>query len=127
TFGPIDVFDAEVERLTQAETGDGQQSKQTVIGPGAQWVNGGSCSCCVQQFSDFLMGIEVWLSTLRPKRQKAEWRKFGERVGRTPVPGEAAHDGKSRGPLTRCVVRMLRCPLHRQLDGDIGAAFSFQE
>ena len=70
-FGPIDVLDAEVERLTQAETGDGQQSKQAVIGPGAQRVNGGSCSCCVQQFSDFLMGIEVWLGTLRPKRQKA--------------------------------------------------------
>ena len=41
-FGPIDVSDAEVECLTQSETCYGQQSKQAVIGPGAQWVNGGS-------------------------------------------------------------------------------------
>jgi hypothetical protein len=76
-FGPIDVSDAEVERLTQSKTCDCQQPKQAVIGPGAQWVNGRSCIRGVQQFSDFLMGIEVWLSALRPKRQKAEWWNFG--------------------------------------------------
>ena len=76
-FGPIDISDAEVERLTESETCDCQQPEQAVIGPGAQRVNGRSCFRGVQQFSDFLMGIEVWLSALRPKRQKAEWWNFG--------------------------------------------------
>jgi len=76
-FGPIDVSEAEVERLTQSETCDCQQSKQAVIGLGAQGVNGRSRFGRVQQFSDFLMGIEVWLSALRPKREKTEWRNLG--------------------------------------------------
>jgi len=75
-FAPIDVSDVEVECLTQSETCDRQQPKQAVIGPGAQWVNGGARFGRVQQFSDFLMGIEIWLRTLRPKRQKTEWRNF---------------------------------------------------
>ena len=75
-FGPIDVSDEEVESLPQAETSDCQQAKQAGIGPGAQGVNGRSRFCCIQQFSDFLIGIEVWLSTLRPKRQKTEWRNL---------------------------------------------------
>ena len=75
-FGPIDVSEAEVERLTQSETCDCQQSKQAVIGPGAQWVNGGSRFSRLQQFPDLLIGIEVWLSALWPKRQKTEWWDF---------------------------------------------------
>ena len=38
-FGPIDISDAEVERLTESETCDCQQPKQAVIGSGAQWVS----------------------------------------------------------------------------------------
>jgi hypothetical protein len=75
-FGPIDVSDTEVERLTQSKACDCQQPKQAVVGPGAQRVNRRSRFGRVQQFSDFLMGIEVWLSPLRPKRQKTERRNF---------------------------------------------------
>src|SRR5215472_6004447 len=88
-FGPIDISNAEVERLTQSEPCDCQQPKQAVIGPGAQWVNGRSRLCGIQQFSDFLTGIEVWLGPPRPKRQKAERRNFRKGIGRTPVAGEA--------------------------------------
>ena len=76
-FGPIDVSDTEVERLSQSKACDCQQPKQAVIGPGAQRVNRRSRFGRVQQCSDFLVGIEVWLSALRPKRQKAEWWNFG--------------------------------------------------
>ena len=58
-FEPIDVSDAEVERLTQSKACDCQQPKQAVIGPGAQRVNRKSRFGRVQQFSDFLMGIYI--------------------------------------------------------------------
>ena len=39
-FGPIHIPSSEVQRLTQPQARDRQQSKQAVVGPGPQRVNG---------------------------------------------------------------------------------------
>src|SRR5208282_2119418 len=66
---PIDVRDSEIQSLTQPQARDRQQPKQAVVGPGAQRVNGGPIFGCFQQLSNFLIGIEVWLSA---------WRSVGQ-------------------------------------------------
>ena len=78
-FGPIHIPSSEVERLTQSQTRDRQQPKQAVVGPGPQRVDGRPDFSSLQQCSDFLIGIEVWLSARRAVGQQTEWRNFCRR------------------------------------------------
>jgi hypothetical protein len=117
-FGPIHIHGSEVERLTQSQARDRQQPKQAVVGPGPQRVDGRPGFSSLQQCSDFLIGIEVWLSTRRLVGQQTEWRNLCRGIGRTPVPGEAAHDTEPRRPLIGLVISILRCPLQCKVHGD---------
>ena len=126
-FGPIYVPDSKVERLTQSQARDRQQPKQAVVGPGTQRVDGRPRFRGLQQFLDFVIGIEVWMRARRSVGQQTEWRNFGRGIRRTPVPGEAAHDGEPRRPLIGLVMRVSRGPLQGQVHGNVWAAFSLQE
>src|SRR5579863_9921763 len=126
-FRRIYVSDSEVERLTQSQARDRQQPKQAVVGPGAQRVDGRPSFSGLQQFVDFVIGIEVWSSARRSVGQQTEWRNFCRGIRRTPVPSEAAHDAEPRRPLIGFVIRILCGPLQCQLDGDVGAASSRQK
>src|SRR5262249_50846732 len=98
-FGPIHILRPEIERLAQPQTCDRQQPKQTVVGPGPQRVDGRPTLSSLQQCSDFVIGIAVWLSARGLARQQTEWRNFCRGIRRTPVPGETAHDAEPRRPL----------------------------
>ena len=118
-FGPIHIPRSEVERLTQPQARDRQQPEQTVVGPRTQRVDGRPAFSSLQQCSDLVIGIEVWLSAFGAVGQQTEWRNFRRGVRRTPVPGEAAYDAESGRPFSRVVVGMLCCPLQRQVDRDV--------
>jgi hypothetical protein len=75
------------------------------------------------QCSDFLIGIEVWLSARRAVGQQAEWRSFCRGIGRAPVAGEATHDAESRRLLTWLMIGTLSCPLQDQVKGHTRNAF----
>ena len=50
-----------------------QNTKQAVVGPGSQRVNGSPCFSSFQQCPDFVIGIEVRLSARRLVGQQTEW------------------------------------------------------
>ena len=99
-FGPVHVLSQEVERLTQSQACDRQQPEQAVVGPGTQRVDGRPRFGSLQQFSDFVIGIEVWLSARWTIGQQTEWRDFRRGIRRTPVTGKATHDAESRRPFS---------------------------
>src|SRR5665647_983877 len=78
----------------------------------------------LQQRSDFVIGIEVWLSALGPVGQQTQWRNLCRGIRRTPVPGEATHDAEPRRPFVGFVMGLLRGPFQCQVYGNAGTAFS---
>src|SRR5664279_5111542 len=125
-FGPIHIPRSEAERLTQPQACDRQQPEQTVVGPGPQRVDGRPAFSSLQQCTDLVSGIKVWLSAFRPVRQHTEWRNLCRGIRRTPVPGEAAYHAEPRRPLTWPVIGILRGPFQCQVYGDSCAAFPCQ-
>src|ERR1035438_465315 len=67
-----------------------------------------------QRLLDFLIGIEVRPSAVRPVWQQAQRRDFRCRIRGAPVLGEAAHGGQPRGPLAWLVMGGQCCPLQRE-------------
>src|SRR5580704_17111555 len=116
-FGPIHIPRSEVERLAQSQTCDGEQSKQAVIGPRPQKVAGRPSFSSIQQLLDFLFGIEVRPSAVRPVWQQAQRRNFRCRISGAPVLGEATHGRQPRGPLAGLVMGGQGCPLQREFRG----------
>src|ERR1019366_6794419 len=98
-----------------------------VVGPRTQRVDGRPALSRVQQCSDLVIGIEVWLSAFGPVRQQTERPNFCRGIRRTPVPGEATHDAEPHRPLTGCVMGILRGPFQCQVYGDTCTTFSCQE
>ena len=99
------------ERLAQPQACDRQQAEKAVVGPGPQRVDRRSRFSSPQQFPDFVIGIEVWLSACGTIGQQPQRWNFGQRIRGTPVTREATHNAESRRPFSRLLVGVLGRPL----------------
>src|SRR5262245_591316 len=100
---PIDVRIVEAQGLTDTEAGGREQTEQRGVGPVPQSFAGGKFPGHLEQSRDLLVGIEVWVLAMTPRREKISRRDLGPWIAGLVMDGEIANDPKPPGrPGRRC-------------------------
>src|SRR5208283_4580930 len=63
---------------------------------------------------NLLLGVQIRLGSLRPKREQTRRRNLGARIGCAPMASERANDAQTAGPIAWLMVDRLPRPLPGQ-------------
>ena len=123
----IDIVELQANRLTDPQTRHAQQSQQAVVGPRTQTIKRRKFERATQQVSNFLLRIQIWSRSLRPKRQQSHRWNLGLWITRHVVARKATDIAQTLCPCRRLGQVALLYPFQSDSSRDVSGASGLQK
>jgi hypothetical protein len=123
----VHIGGVQVERLADAQAGDGQQAQEPVVREPPQPVRGREVLRGLEQAPDLLVTVHVRARPARAVREPTPRGHFGVRVLGAPVAGEPSDKPEPPSPFHRAGRRRVLGPLKGQREGEVGGAVRLEK